>query len=332
MKRILMMGAREDEKAFAKQWAKDNNVEVEVSYDVLSNDTYHLLEGFDGLSLQQTMGIPKEMYKRLSDDGFKQIAQRSAGVDMYDLEEAKLQNILVTNVPAYSPNAIAEFTVSSALNCVRHTQRIQDRVKKQNFTWDKSILSREIRSMTIGILGTGRIGQITAQILKGFGANIIGFDLYKNPSAEDYLTYVDSFDDFLAQSDMISIHMPLTDDNHHLFNKETFAKMKPGAILLNPARGAIVNTKDLIEALDSGQISSCALDTYENEMPYVTRDWEGKNLEDPILEELISREDVLYTPHIAFYTETAVENLVSGGLGACLDILETGTTDNIVNK
>ncbi|MGX7023907.1 D-2-hydroxyacid dehydrogenase [Vagococcus hydrophili] len=332
MKKIIMMGAREDEKTFALEWGKKNNIDVTVTTEVLNNDTYHLVQGFDGISLQQTMGIPTEMYQQLRKDGFKQIAQRSAGFDMYDLEEATKQNLLITNVPAYSPNSVAEFTVSSALNCLRHTEEIQRRVHSQDFTWDSRILSKEVRSLTIGILGTGRIGQVTGQIFKGFGANIIGYDLYKSTAAEEILTYEDDFDVFLAQSDIVSIHMPLTKDNHHLFNKETFDKMKPGSILINAARGGIVDTNALINALNEGQLAGCALDTYEQEMNYVTKDWQNKKLDDPILQELIQREDVLYTPHIAFYTETAVENLVFGALEACLSVLTTGTAETIVNN
>lgn len=331
MNKILMMGAREDEKEFALRWAEKNKASVTVTDEILSEETYHLLAGFDGISLQQTMGIPIEMYQKLNQDGFKQIAQRSAGFDMYHLEEAKKQKISITNVPAYSPNSVAEFTVSSALNCLRHSELIQKRATSHNFSWDKNILSREVRSLTIGILGTGRIGQITGEIFKGFGAEIIGYDLYKNPNAEKTLRYEDNFDHFLEQSDIISIHMPLTEDNHHLFNEETFSKMKKNSILINAARGAIVDTKALLQALNQGQIACCALDTYENEMPYVTKNWQNTPLEDPILEELIKREDVLYTPHIAFYTETSVENLVHGGLDACLSILNTGTADTIVN-
>ena len=331
MTKVLMLGARKDEHAFAKRWAADHKVTLEISEAILSEETYHLVKGFDGLSLQQTMGIPKEMYQRLSQDGFKQIAQRSAGVDMYDLAEAKKNGIAVTNVPAYSPNAIAEFTVGNVLNCLRHTQRLYNRVQAHNFSWDKTILAREVRSLTIGVLGTGRIGQISAEILKGFGATILGYDLYPNEAAAKSLTYVTSFDEFLAQSDIVIIHTPLTADNFHLFDDKTFAKMKPGAILINPGRGAIVETEALIKALDAGQISSCALDTYENEMPYVTKDWQDKELEDPVLIDLLSRENVIYTPHVAFYTETAIENLVTGGLNACLEVLETGTSTTIVN-
>lgn len=331
MKKIMMMGAREDEKQFADKWAKENNVEVVLTNEVLNEETYHLLKGFDGLSLQQTMGISNDIYAQLSKDGFRQIAQRSAGIDMYNLDVAKENNILITNVPAYSPNSVAEFAVGSVLNCLRHTKLINKRVTNHNFSWDKSILSKEVRELTIGILGTGRIGQLTVEMLKGFGATLIGYDLYKNKSLEAILTYEDNFNTFLASSDVISIHMPLTEENYHLFNEETFTKMKPGSILINASRGAIVNTNDLIKALDSNQLASCALDTYENEMPFVTKDFNNKPINDPVLEELIQRDDVIYTPHIAFYTETAITNLVSGALDSCLAILNGERPQTIVN-
>lgn len=331
MKKIMMIGAREDEKQFADKWAKENNVEVGLTNEVLNEETYHLLKGFDGLSLQQTMGISNDIYAQLSKDGFRQIAQRSAGIDMYNLDVAKENNILITNVSAYSPNSVAEFAVGSVLNCLRHTKLINKRVTNHNFSWDKSILSKEVRELTIGILGTGRIGQLTVEMLKGFGATLIGYDLYKNKSLEAILTYEDNFNTFLASCDVISIHMPLTEENYHLFNEETFTKMKPGSILINASRGAIVNINDLIKALDSNQLASCALDTYENEMPFVTKDFNNKPINDPVLEELIQRDDVIYTPHIAFYTETAVTNLVSGALDSCLAILNGERPQTIVN-
>lgn len=331
MKKIMMIGAREDEKQFADKWAKENNVEVGLTNEVLNEETYHLLKGFDGLSLQQTMGISNDIYTQLSKDGFRQIAQRSAGIDMYNLDVAKENNILITNVPAYSPNSVAEFAVGSALNCLRHTKLIIKRVTNHNFSWDKSILSKEVRELTIGILGTGRIGQLTAEMLEGFGATLIGYDLYKNKSLEAILTHEDNFNTFLASCDVISIHMPLTEENYHLFNEETFTKMKPGSILINASRGSIVNTNDLIKALDSNQLASCALDTYENEMPFVTKDFNNKSINDPVLEELIQRDDVIYTPHIAFYTETAVTILVSGALDSCLAILNGERPQTIVN-
>lgn len=132
----------EDERAFSEEWAK-NNIDLTITDEILNEDTYHLLEGFDGISLQQTMGIPTSMYARLKKDGFKQIAQRSAGVDMYDLEAASENNIFVTNVPAYSPNSVAEFAVSSALNCLRHTQEIQKELRITIFLGIKKLFQKK---------------------------------------------------------------------------------------------------------------------------------------------------------------------------------------------
>lgn len=331
MKKILMMGVREDEKYFARKWAEEHSVIVHFSNQILDEKTYELTHGFDGLCLQQTVGISKELYHKLAADGFKQIAQRSAGVDMYDLQEAKNNNLIITNVPAYSPNAIAEFTVATLLYGLRHLQLIKSKNEKFNFTWNQDILSKEVRSLKIGILGTGRIGQVVAKILNGFGAHIIGYDLYQNENAKDYLQYEEDFNTFLAQSDVITIHMPLTKDNYHLFDENTFSKMKNGAILINAARGGIIDTQALLNALNTNKLSFCALDTYENEMPYVNKDYSNKEVTDDLLKQLIANEKVIYTPHIAFYTETAVKNLVYGGLNACLDILNTGTSEYVVN-
>ncbi|EOI52189.1 hypothetical protein RV02_GL002883 [Enterococcus gilvus] len=326
-----MMGAREDEKEFAIKWAKENNVTLKITSKFLNDKTYSMIKGFDGLSLQQTMGLPTKMYTDLKNDGFKQIAQRSAGFDMYNLEEARKQGIKITNVPAYSPNSVAEFVVASALNAVRHLNDIESNVSKHDFRWSAPIMSNEIQSLTIGILGTGRIGQVVAKIFKGFGAKVIGYDLFQNESAKKILTYENDFDKFVKKSNILTIHTPLTQDNYHMFNDNTFKKMTPGTILINAARGAIVDTKSMMRALDSGQLKFCAMDTYENEMPYVTYDWSKKHLEDPLLNEIIKRDDIQYTPHIAFYTDVAVKNLVYGGLNACLEILETGNSKSIVN-
>ncbi|MBE9389124.1 D-2-hydroxyacid dehydrogenase [Vagococcus salmoninarum] len=329
--KLLMMGARDDERIFAEKWAQENNVELEITSDFLNAETLHLVAGKDGLALQQTMALPIEMYQQLADLGIKQIATRSAGYDMYDLEAATAAGLIITNVPEYSPNAIAEFAVTSALASVRQLNKIQNNMAKQDYRWAKDMISPELRSMTIGIIGTGRIGRITAQILKGFGANIIAYDLYQNEEAKTFLTYKASVEDVVKEADLISIHMPATKDNHHLFNDQLFSLMKDGSYLVNTARGVIVDTAALIRALDSGKLAGAALDTYENEMPYVTKDFVGKEVTDPIFKELVAREDVIFTPHIAFYTHTAVENLVAGGLNAVYDVITTNDSPNRVN-
>ncbi|MER1955691.1 MAG: D-2-hydroxyacid dehydrogenase, partial [Desemzia incerta] len=295
--------------------------------EILSMATLDKVKGKDGVVIQQTAPLQKELYPALAELGIKQLATRSAGYDMFDLALAEENNLLITNVPAYSPNAIAEFAVAAALNIVRHIDLIQKNARNNDFRWNKAILSKEVRSMKIGIVGTGRIGRIAGQIFAGFGAEVIGFDLYPNEEARKFMTYKETLEELVQEADLISIHMPATAENNHLFNKGLFNQMQDGTYLVNTARGTIVKTDDLIQALDSGKLAAAALDTYENEHAFVAKDLRGQELDDDILKTLISREDVLFTPHIAFYTETAVQNLVEGALQATYDIVKTGSSD-----
>ncbi|MBZ9686987.1 D-2-hydroxyacid dehydrogenase [Clostridium estertheticum] len=329
--KLIMFSAREDEVSAARVWGKKREVEVENISEPLSLANIHLVKGFDGVCLCQTKKMEDGIYEGLKDKGIKQIASRTAGVDMFDMVEATKHGLFITNVPVYSPNAIAEYAVAASLNIVRHVNHIKVAMKDQDYRWRKEIISKEIRSMTIAIIGTGKIGCITAQIFKGFGAKVIGYDLYPCEEAKGCMEYVDTLEEAVTQADLISLHIPATKDNFHLFNKEIFDKMKDGVFFVNTARGTIVDTKALIEALNSGKIAAAALDTYENEFNYFTKDFTGKEVEDEMLKELTHRDDVLLTPHIAFYTETAVKNLVEGGLDGAYDILKNGTSNYIVN-
>lgn len=329
--KLIMFSAREDEVSAASIWGKKRDVEVKNISEPLSLENIHLVKGFDGVCLCQTKKMEDGIYKGLKDKGIKQIASRTAGVDMFDMEEATKHGLSITNVPVYSPNAIAEYAIAASLNIVRHVNHIKVAMKEQDYRWRKEIISKEIRSMTVAIIGTGRIGRITAQIFKGFGAKVIGYDLYPCEEAKEFMEYTDTLEEAISQADLISLHIPATKDNFHLFNKEIFDQMKQGVFFVNTARGTIVDTKALIEALDSGKITAAALDTYENEFNYFTKNFTGKEVEDEMLKELTHRDDVLLTPHIAFYTETAVKNLVEGGLDGAYDILKNGTSNYIVN-
>ena len=329
--KLIMFGSREDEHAASNEWSKKRGVEVKNVFEALTLENIDLVNGFDGVTTCQTKKADQKIYKELKDRGIKQIASRTAGVDMFDMQEATKNGITITNVPVYSPNAIAEYAITASLNIVRHVDHIKEAMKQQDYRWRKEILSKEIRSMTVAIIGTGRIGRIAAQIFKGFGARVIGFDLYPSEEAKGYIEYVDTLEEAIGQADLISLHMPATKDNFHLFNKEVFDKVKKGAFFVNTARGTIVDTKALIEALNSGKVAGAALDTYENEFNYYTKDCSGKEIEDEMLKELTKRNDVLITPHIAFYTETAVQALVEGGLDGAYDVLKDGTSKFKVN-
>ncbi|MUV37665.1 D-lactate dehydrogenase [Lentibacillus sp. JNUCC-1] len=331
MTKIIMFGVREDEKDAALNWAEANAVDLTLTDELLTMDNVDRVKGFDGLSIQQTIKVDNQIYPRLQTFGIKQIAQRSAGFDMYDLDEARKNDIIISNVPSYSPNSIAEYAVTAALQLVRKTDLIQQRVAAQDFRWQKSIMAKEIKSLQVAIIGTGRIGQITAQIFKGFGAKIVGFDLYPNEQAKQHLEYKDTIEEAVENADIVSIHMPATKDNYHLFDEALFAHFKDGAVFINTARGTVVDTQALLTAIDSGKLAGAALDTYENETSYFPKDFRGQTITDQVMLELISRRDVILTPHIAFYTNIAVQNLVEGGLDATLSVIQTGTCDTRLN-
>ncbi|MDQ7112722.1 D-lactate dehydrogenase [Staphylococcus simulans] len=330
MTKIKFFGTRDYEKDVALNWAKENDVEVSFSNDFLSYDTLDQLEGFDGVTTMQFGKLEKEAYPKLEAMGIKQVAQRTAGFDMYDLELAKKHGIIISNVPSYSPETIAEYSVAAALNLVRRFPRIEKRVQDYDFTWDATIMARPVKDMTVAIIGTGRIGALTGNLFAGFGAKIVGYDLYPNDSL-DFLEYKDTIEEAVKDADIVSLHMPGSADNHHIFNKEMFAKFKDGAILVNAARGAVVDTEALIDAVNEGKLTGAAVDTYEFEMPYFTFDFTGKELENETFKKLIENDRIQLTPHIAFFSDEAVRNLVEGGLNAALNVIKTGDTPTRLN-
>lgn len=330
MTKIKFFGTRDYEKDVALNWAKENDVEVSFSNDFLSYDTLDQLEGFDGVTTMQFGKLEKEAYPKLEAMGIKQVAQRTAGFDMYDLELAKKHGIIISNVPSYSPETIAEYSVAAALNLVRRFPRIEKRVQDYDFTWDATIMARPVKDMTVAIIGTGRIGALTGNLFAGFGAKIVGYDLYPNDSL-DFLEYKDTIEEAVKDADIVSLHMPGSADNHHIFNKEMFAKFKDGAILVNAARGGVVDTETLIDAVNEGKLTGAAVDTYEFEMPYFTFDFTGKELEDETFKKLIENDRIQLTPHIAFFSDEAVRNLVEGGLNAALNVIKTGDTPTRLN-
>ena len=317
MTKIMFFGTRDYEKKDALNWGKAHNVEVVTSEEILSADTVDQLEGFDGVTTMQFGKLEDSVYPKLEGYGIKQIAQRTAGFDMYDLDLAKKHGIVISNVPSYSPETIAEYSVSIALQLVRKFPLIEKRVQAHNFKWAAPIMSTPVKNMTVAIIGTGRIGAATGKIYAGFGAKVVGFDAYPNHSL-DFLEYKDSVEEAIKDADIISLHVPANKESFHLFDKSMFSKVKKGAILVNAARGAVIDTPALLDAVNDGTLSGAAIDTYENEADYFTYDWTGKDVDDPTLLELIRHENILVTPHIAFFSDEAVRNLVEGGLNAAL--------------
>ncbi|MDO4813724.1 MAG: D-2-hydroxyacid dehydrogenase [Gemella sp.] len=330
--KLAVFNLREDEKVALEEWkTKNPEIELLVTTTPLSKDNQDLLSGVSGVVISQIMGIDKEVYDFVKEAGVKVWSTRSAGFDMYRTDLLKEHGIKLTNVPSYSPNAIAEHAVATTLYLSRNIKKITNRVEKHNFSWTKDIVSRELRTMTVGIVGTGRIGSQAARLFKGLGANVLGYDLYQNEASKEVLTYVENLDDLVKEVDVISLHMPAIEEYKHMVNDEFISKMKDNSILVNAARGMLVDTKAVIRALDSGKLLGAALDVYENEANYVPKDLSASGIDDALLQEIIDRDDIIYTPHTAFYTETAIENLVHGALDSAVQVIKTGKSDNIVN-
>ena len=332
MTKIKIMSVRDEDIVYIESWAKENNVEYELTKSPLTEDNVDEVKGFDGLSLSQQLPISEAVFAKLKSFGIKQIAQRSAGFDTYDLELASKYDIIVSNVPSYSPSSIAEFAVTQAINVVRHFNAIQTKMKSHDFRWEPSILSQSISDLKVAVIGTGRIGSIVAKIFaNGYGSEVVAYDPFPNEHIKDIVSYQTTLQEAIEGADIVTLHVPATKYNHHLFDQYTFNHFKKGSVFVNCARGTLVDTHALLSCIDSGQIKGAALDTYEFERGLFPSDQRDKKMNDTLLQQLIDREDIIITPHIAFYTEAAVENLIVDALDATMEVIQTGTTHLRVN-
>ncbi|MFQ3844403.1 D-lactate dehydrogenase [Staphylococcus pseudoxylosus] len=332
MTSIKIFGVREEDLPYIKAWSTKHNVTVDLDEALLSSETVDRTKGFDGVSISQQIPFGEDVYRKLHEFGIKQIAQRSAGFDIYDFDLAQKYDLIISNVPSYSPHSIAEYTVSQALNLVRNYNDIQQKTASYDFRWQPAILSRSIKDLKVAVIGTGRIGSIVAKIFaQGFGAEVIAYDIVPNESYKSFLTYAKSINEAVQEADIVTVHIPASKDSDYLFDDALFNEFKPGSVFINCARGAIVKTSALIHALDNGILKGAALDTYEGEKGLFPSDQRHSELKDEVLKQLIERQDVIVSPHIAFYTDAAVENLIVDALDATIDVIETGDTKLRVN-
>jgi len=239
--------------------------------------------------------------------GVRLVALRCAGYNHVDLARAAELGISVRRVPAYSPYAVAEFTLALILTLNRKTHRAYNRVREGNFSID-GLLGFDLHGSTVGIVGTGKIGQLTANALVGLGCRLLGYDPFPHDDFAAIGSYVD-LPTLLAESDIISLHCPLTPKSHHLINADTLRTMRRGVMLINTSRGALIDAIAVTEALKSGQIGYLGIDVYEQEADLFHEDLSGEVIQDDVLQRLIMFPNVLVTSHQAFFTDTAIRNI-----------------------
>jgi D-lactate dehydrogenase len=300
--------------------------ELDFTEQPLNENTAHLAKGFEAIALFTSDNASAEVLAKLNEYGVKFIALRSVGYDHVDLAESKSLGIKVANVPAYSLYAIAEHTVALLMALNRKIVLGQQLIQQNDFRLD-DLVGFDLHGKTIGIVGTGKIGSAFAKIMYGFGCKLLAYDIEVNEALiiETQIEYV-SFENICKQSDVISINCPLNADTKYMFNKSSFSMMKKGIVFLNTARGGIVNTKDLMEALDNGIVSYAGLDVYEHEKPIFFYNHSDKKIEDELFEKLRSYPTVLITGHQAFLTNEALQGIAETTL-ANLDNWANGTVN-----
>ena len=242
------------------------------------------------------------------DNGVKLLALRGAGFNNVDLKAAK-GKLPVVRVPAYSPYAVAEYSLALMLSLNRKIHRAYWRTRDGNFSLN-GLMGFDMHGKTIGIIGTGKIARILIRLLKGFGMRILAYDLYPDMkfAGEEGISYV-SLDELYRESDIISLHCPLTDQTKYMIDKDSIDKMKEGVMIINTGRGQLINTNDLIEGLKEKKIAAAGLDVYEEEGEYFYEDKSDKIIDDDVLARLLSFNNVIVTSHQAFFTKEALHNI-----------------------
>lgn len=242
------------------------------------------------------------------DNGVKLLALRCAGFNNVDLKAAK-GKLPVVRVPAYSPYAVAEYSLAMMLSLNRKIHRAYWRTRDGNFSLN-GLMGFDMHGKTIGIIGTGKIARILIRLLKGFGMRILAYDLYPDMkfAGEEGISYV-SLDELYRESDIISLHCPLTDQTKYMIDKDSIDKMKEGVMIINTGRGQLINTNDLIEGLKEKKIAAAGLDVYEEEGEYFYEDKSDKIIDDDVLARLLSFNNVIVTSHQAFFTKEALHNI-----------------------
>ncbi|OAA85375.1 D-isomer specific 2-hydroxyacid dehydrogenase family protein [Clostridium ljungdahlii] len=316
--KVLAYSHRQDETEYFKKFSKKYNVEVVLCDDPPTMENADLAKGFDCISIITTK-ISDKLVERFHEIGVKFISTRTIGYDHIDIKKAKELGVHIGNVN-YSPNSVADYTIMMILMAIRKTKAIIERSNVQDYSL-RGVQGKELHNLTVGVIGTGRIGRAVISRLSGFGCKILAYDLYENEEIKKHVTYV-TLEDLFKNSDIITMHAPATDDNYHMINKDSIALMKDGTFIINIARGSLINTEDLIDAIENKKIGGAAIDVIENEFGLCYNDLKCKILDKREMAILKSFPNVIVTPHTAFYTDQAVSDMVEHSILSCVLFME----------
>jgi len=323
MVKVAVFSSRPYLKDYFNGFAKQSKEKYElVFFDTsLNEQTVTLAQGFEVVCLFVNDSATAPVVEKLAEFGVKLIALRCAGFNNVDLDKAAEKGITILRVPAYSPHAVAEHAVALVLALNRKIHKAYNKTREANFTID-GLLGFDIYGKTVGVIGTGQIGAIFAKILKlGFNAKVVAYDVFQNKELIELgINYV-SLDELYANADIISLHVPLLPQTHHIVNKASLEKMKDGVMIVNTSRGGLIDTPAVVQALKSGKVGYLGLDVYEEEGHLFYEDLSGLVIEDDTIARLLTFPNVIVTGHQAFFTREAMDKITSTTFGNISDFL-----------
>lgn len=299
-----------DEEPYFEKYCSQLGIELGYTELDPTMETAHLAQGYEYISILLTR-VDAQLVEEFHRMGIKVISNRLIGVDHMDVQRAKELGMVVTNAP-YSSNCVADFTLMLMLMSIRRMKQIMRRNEMNDFTLP-GIQGMEMANLTVGVLGTGKIGRTVIRDVAGFGSRVLAYDLYPNREVEQYAQYTD-LDTLLRESDLITLHMPLTEDNYHILSREAFDKMKKGVVIINTARGPLIDTEALIDALEAEKVGAAGLDVVEDEVGLYHNDWKNTVIHNRYIPLLRGFNNVILTSHKAYYTDQSVDDMVRNSL------------------
>lgn len=331
--KMICFGVRDYEKPYFDDLAKKYDYELVLSPEYLNNNNYELGLGYEAIMVRGNCVVDREHMKLLKDSGLKYYLTRTAGYNHVDVQACKDLGIETAFVPGYSPNAISELALTLAMMLLRNAAYTVNQTHSGNFNVTNEMFSREVRGCTVGIMGCGRIGCTTASLFKGLGSKVIGYDVYQSDYAKSILEFKD-IDEFVKEADVIIVHMAyIKGQNDNFINAELISKMKKGAILVNVARGEVLDTKAALNAVKDHHLLGLGMDVIDNEKTLFNKTFDPKHMDNEIHQEIIDLyPHVLITPHIASATDLALVDMIEVSLKNMDEYLSTGKCKNSLIK
>lgn len=310
-KGLTIYGCEKDEAMLFQKYSKSYDLKLKIVRDAVTLENASLAGGNKCISVSHKTEVTLPVLKALEKKGVRYISTRSIGLNHIDVKAAQRLGICIDNV-VYSPNGVADYTLMLMLMGLRNTEDVLRRADEQNFKL--AARGKELSDMTVGVLGTGRIGQAVIKRLTGFGCKVLAYDREKTAD----VNYA-NLDDVLEQSDIVTLHMPLDVETRHMLDDSSIAKMKKDALIVNTGRGALIDTEALVQALESGRLGGAVLDVIEGEEGIFYHNCKDEIIPNELFLRLRKLSNVTITPHVAFYTEHALKDVVENTIKNCLE-------------